>query len=210
MKVLDLFCGLGGFSQAFEDDLHWRVTTLDIQERFDPDIEADILDVSWDDFDQDYDLILASPPCKGFSIADGNNVWKKDTRPPSPKSKQGIMMVYHTMGLCKALDPDWWFMENPRGMMRKVIGAPQATITLCQYGEKWMKPTDLWGRHPPSFRYRKCSEGSNCHESVSVGDVGSGLQATRNPAERAKMPYGLSEAIKEAVENPDPNPATEW
>ena len=35
--VLDLFCGLGGFSQAFEESDRWHVTTVDIEARFDPD-----------------------------------------------------------------------------------------------------------------------------------------------------------------------------
>jgi len=38
---LDLFCGLGGFSQAFEAAADWTVTTVDIEARFDPDIEAE-------------------------------------------------------------------------------------------------------------------------------------------------------------------------
>jgi len=41
---LDLFAGLGGFSQAFEEAEGWEVTTVDIQERFGTDICADVMD----------------------------------------------------------------------------------------------------------------------------------------------------------------------
>ena len=42
MKVLDLFSGLGGFSQAFKDRGH-KVTTLDNNPEFNPDICIDIM-----------------------------------------------------------------------------------------------------------------------------------------------------------------------
>lgn len=44
-RVLDLFCGLGGFSSAFKESERWDVTTVDIEERFDPDITADVMDL---------------------------------------------------------------------------------------------------------------------------------------------------------------------
>jgi site-specific DNA-cytosine methylase len=34
---LDLFAGLGDFSAAFEDSDTWEVTTVEIEERFEPD-----------------------------------------------------------------------------------------------------------------------------------------------------------------------------
>ena len=36
---LDLFAGLGGFSAAFEEADNWTVTTVEIADRFDPDIQ---------------------------------------------------------------------------------------------------------------------------------------------------------------------------
>ncbi|MEA5406388.1 hypothetical protein VB773_01495 [Haloarculaceae archaeon H-GB2-1] len=60
-RILDLFSGLGGFSAAFEDSSNWEVTTVEIEEQFDPDICADILDLRPSDFDHEYDVILASP-----------------------------------------------------------------------------------------------------------------------------------------------------
>jgi len=65
---LDLFSGLGGFSSAFEDADNWEVTTVEIQERFDPDITADVMDLRPTDL-PDADVVLASPPCTSFSLA---------------------------------------------------------------------------------------------------------------------------------------------
>ena len=44
MKVLDLFAGLGGFSEAFRQRGH-QVITVDVEEKFHPDICIDILDM---------------------------------------------------------------------------------------------------------------------------------------------------------------------
>ena len=66
--LIDLFAGLGGFSAAFTDSPQWSVTTVDIDESFDPDITADVCDLGCGDL-PDPDVVLASPPCKCFSVA---------------------------------------------------------------------------------------------------------------------------------------------
>ena len=60
-KVLDLFCGLGGFSAAFKDSDRWEVTTVDLNAEFDPDIVVDVFDLRPSDFVSDFDVVLASP-----------------------------------------------------------------------------------------------------------------------------------------------------
>lgn len=81
MKVLDLCSGKGGFSQAFEERGH-PVTTLDINERFDPDILADMLDLTSDDLLQieedfgPFDVVVASPPCT--TTSNGSFRWHWD------------------------------------------------------------------------------------------------------------------------------------
>lgn len=208
--VLDLFSGLGGFSQAFAEDDEWEVIEVELLEEFDPDIQADILELGPQDLPE-ADIILASPPCKHFSVASCYDHWE-DGEPITDEARESVLLVYHTIGLIKALSPDYWFLENPRGMLRSVIGEPSGTVTWCQYGADVMKPTDLWGRHPPSFRYKKCYNGDPCHINVSQGDgeQTQGLQAVGGSANRAQIPKGLSEAIKYSVENTRGNPATDW
>jgi len=61
-RVLDLFAGLGGFSSAFEDLERWAVTTVDIDERFDPDIQADVFELRPSDFSgRSFDVVLVHP-----------------------------------------------------------------------------------------------------------------------------------------------------
>jgi len=67
MKVLDLFCGMGGWSKPWIESGH-DVTGIDIMDYNYPGkfIQADLL--NWEP-DQYYDMVFASPPCTEFSIA---------------------------------------------------------------------------------------------------------------------------------------------
>lgn len=197
---LDLFSGLGGFSAAFEDADGWEVVTVDLEERFDPDIQANVLDLRASDL-PDADVILVGTPCSGLSKAGVHHHWDGD-RPASDTARDGILLAHHAIGLVRALNPDYWVLENPMGKLRKVIGLPVGTVTYCQYGADWMKPTDLWGDIPPTFEFRRCSNGDPCHENPGhSGNVG-GIQGVRgdDPAKRAKVPYELSHSILDAVQ----------
>jgi len=205
--VLDLFCGLGGFSAAFADSGRWEVVTVDIEERFNPTLCADVFDLRPSDLSAwDFDAVLASPPCTEFSIAASRYEKIVDGEPQTESAMDSVALVYHTFGLCRGLSPSYWFVENPTGYLRQIIGDPEARVTYCQYGEDYMKPTDLWGEHPPGLTYRSCSFGDNCHEYNTDGENG-GLGNCdvmgRDPAERAKVPYELSDAIREACDAGD-------
>jgi hypothetical protein len=188
-RVLDLFAGLGGFSQAFAESSRWSVTTVELLERFEPDIQGDIFELRPSSFDREFDVILASPPCEEFSPANNLN----GERDPDPDA---VALVYHALGLIRGLDPTFWFVENPRGRLRSYIGQPSATVTYCQYGENRMKPTDLWGEHPHAFVGRRCDYGDDCHESNREGTN----NYPDDPNEKAEVPYDLSESIRDACE----------
>lgn len=202
--VLDLFAGLGGFSQAFEESSRWDVISVEMKERFEPDILADIMDLRPGDL-PDADVILASPPCNCFSKAAAwNDHWGDDGGPQTDDARDSVALVFHTLGLIRALNPTFWFLENPEGHLRRFIGRPTATVTYCQYGSRYRKPTHLWRDHPP-MTYRRCSNGDDCHLSKGRREeAGCGNHPAKalpsDPAERSKVPRELSEAILDAVE----------
>lgn len=52
-----------------------------------------------------------------------------------------------TIDIIQYVKPEYWFIENPRGMLRKLYilkKYPMKTITYCSYGDMRMKPTDIW------------------------------------------------------------------
>jgi hypothetical protein len=202
-RVLDLFCGLGGFSQAFAESDRWVVTTVDIEERFEPDIQADVFELRPSDFDQEFDVVLASPPCTRFTKVASSAGHIVDGQPATPEASDAVTLVYHTIGVVRGVNPTYWFMENPLAFLRNVIGPPKGFVTYCQYGEDYMKPTDLWGVHPAGFEYKSCGYGDDCHKSnpnIRYGGRGSVDSMPDDSAERAKVPAELSKSIRDACE----------
>jgi len=107
MKVLDLFCGLGGWSRAFAEAGH-DCTGIDIKNigypyRF---IQADLND--WIP-DQHYDVVLASPPCVEFSQA---KKWGQGTQ----DERVGLDLIYRTFYLIELIKPKYYAVENVKGL----------------------------------------------------------------------------------------------
>jgi len=109
MKVLDLFSGLGGFSQAFKDRGH-EVITVDINPAFKPTICTDILKMDISVLGDGYDVILAAPPCTEFSRE--SMPWSKTGNEPD------LSLVFKTIKIINRLKPRWWVVENVRGAIR--------------------------------------------------------------------------------------------
>ena len=71
---------------------------------------------------------------------------------------------------------------------------PRYTVTYCQYGDKRMKPTDIWTNHPnPQFK-PACHNGDPCHEAAPRGSK-SGTQGLKNAMTRSIIPEMLCKHI---------------
>ena len=204
MKVLDLFAGLGGWSRAFAYRGH-DVVTLDIDPRFTPTICADVLTIGPNL--GAFDVVLASPPCESFSVASIGTHWTGGLRAYEPKTVQArnaLAIVHWTVAAIEAIRPRFAVIENPRGMLRR-LGVldryERVTVSYCQYGDRAMKPTDLWGLPvPPSWGPRAmCRNGATCHEAAPRG-AKTGTQGKGDAAERAVIPYELSRDFCRAIE----------
>lgn len=192
LTCVDLFSGLGGFSQAMVDR-GWKVVRVDNDPKFDPDICGDMRDLTADDFPDKVDLLVASPPCECFSVASIAAHWTNHV--PDRNTLDAIGLVFFTKFLIERIGPRFWVLENPRGMLRRVIGPPKVTTYWASWGEPFYKPTDLWGELPPMEwpeprGWIKAPRGSK--DTVQNPDL--------SQAERAKIPYKLSEALAVAVE----------
>lgn len=210
MKMIDFQAGLGGASKAFKE-AGWEVVTLDIHERFNCTITADILKVTAEQLSKygPFDFAWASPPCEAFSVASIGHHWGGGKGAYVPKTAKAVLyqqIVSHTLNLMLALNAKYGsILENPRGVLRKLpimSGLPRVTVTYCQYGDTRMKPTDLWGRFPEGWKPRPmCKNGNPCHEAAPRG-AKTGTQGIKGAAERAVVPIEIGRDIIKAINSP--------
>lgn len=206
MKVLELFAGSRCISKAFEKYGH-KTYSIEWNKDFDNiDLYEDINNVTKDTIIKMCngvpDVIWASPDCTTYSIAgiSHHRVKDKQTGELNPKSEYAKFCDKtnkHLVKLIKELNPKLYFIENPRGGLRKMLfmkGLPRYTVTYCQYGDFRMKPTDIWTNHPnPKFK-PMCKNGDKCHQ-FSPRKSQLGTQGMKNWKERSKIPNELCEYI---------------
>jgi len=208
LVVWEFFAGSRSFSKVAEKKGMITYTT-DI-------ISFDNINQVCDIFDFDVDkaikevgkphIIWFSPPCNKFSIASCYRHWDRVNDDYIPKSEGailGLKILDKINALINELNPKYFIIENPRGLMRKM---PQfqsynrETVWYCQFGDKRAKPTDLW----LNFDYlgKSCKNGNtNCHHERAPRGSKTGTQGLKNNYERSKIPEKLCHHILDTIIN---------
>lgn len=204
MKVLELFAGTRSIGKEFEKEGH-EVYSVEWDESFDNiDWNADIGTIIAQDILDRFgkpDIIWASPDCTSYSIAAiSHHRMREEDGNLAPKSDYAKFcddVNKNVIKLIMELKPKYYFIENPRGGMRKMNfmkELPRHTVTYCQYGDTRMKPTDIWTNHPdPKFK-PMCKNGDSCHESAPRGSR-TGTQGLKNSKLRSIIPEDLCKHI---------------
>src|SRR5680860_95771 len=192
MKTLELFAGSRSFSKVAEELGH-EIFTTDIEQFGKIDYITNILEFDYSKVPYIPDIIWASPPCTGFSVASIGHHWtggKGAYIPKTETAKLGIVLVEKTLEIIRhyqELNPNLiWYMENPRGILRKMKCVEflpyHHTITYCQYGDDRMKPTDIWTNDKNWTPRPMCKNGNPCHISAPRGSR-TGTQGLKNAHE---------------------------
>lgn len=210
MKVLELFAGTRSIGKAFEAKGH-EVFSVEWSKEFENiNLYMDIGQLTSNEIVRTFgfpDVIWASPDSTTFSIAAISHHRRKNhftgnLDPVSDYAKFCDEVDKHVLDLIRELKPKYWFIENPRGGMRKMEwmhGLPRYTVTYCQYGDRRMKPTDIWTNHPdPQFK-PMCKNGDSCHEKAPRGSR-TGTQGLNGSKERSVIPEQLCKHIVEICE----------
>lgn len=210
MKVLELFAGTRSIGKAFEARGH-EVFSVEWNKDFENiDLYADIGQLTASEIIEKFgrpDVIWASPDCTSYSVAAISKHRKKNPitgslDPISDYAKFCDKVNQHVLELIRELNPKYWFIENPRGGMRKMEwmqGLPRYTVTYCKYGEERMKPTDLWTNHPDPKFLPPSKNGDPDHVAAPRG-ARTGTQGLKGSVERSKIPAALCEHIVDICE----------
>lgn len=192
MNVLELFAGSRSIGKEAEK-LGMSVFSSDLIEFDGINYPVSILDFDVSRVPFKPDIIWASPPCTGFSVAAIGRNWNHDKTPKTDSARLGILLVEKTIEIINYYNPTYWFIENPRGMLRKMPIMEQFkrnSVTYCQYGDERMKPTDIWTNSSAWIPKATCKNGDSCHVSAPRGSS-TGTQGLKNAYERSKIPSEL-------------------
>lgn len=207
-NILELFAGSRSIGKASES-LGYNVFSSDINAFENINYIVDILDFDITKIPFKPDLIWASPPCTTYSISAISH-HRPHNKPLSDFAIKSDKIVIKTLEIINVLNPKYWYIENPRGMLRKqdfMMGLPRTTVWYCAYGDKRAKPTDIWTNNlksifnPDGWQPRpQCHNGNkNCHHESAPRGSRTGTQGLKSNYERSMIPKELCIEILRSI-----------
>jgi len=144
MKVLDLFCGMGGWSVGFHREgfecLGVDITDVGYPYDF---FHSDIRDFHYmgnNGFGEKFDVVVASPPCTEFSRLKTLYGHAHNRKAPADPAK-GMELVREAKRIIDEVQPKFWLIENVGGAVpyfKPFLGEPRFI----------RRPFYLWGNFP--------------------------------------------------------------
>lgn len=187
--AVDLFCGRGGFSHALVA-AGYEVVGVDMEPRS-PDYptaaeyrQADVSDVDGRDF-RGARLIVASPPCTGFSIASCHV--RAGVRP----APLDFELLAHALRIIRQAEPTFWAVENVGNAVqhfRPILGEPAFENA----------PWFLWGNFPSFVVGKDRMLKGFQHRSNGGGDRFAVMSKKKRAAVAATIPDALARPLAEA------------
>ena len=212
MNVLELFAGSRSIGKLCDEK--GIITFSTDLYKFENNYPMDILCFDYKIIPFVPDVIWASPPCTSFSVASIGHHWTGGNKAYIPKTDAAILglkileKTIEVIQYYKKINPNLiYFIENPRGLMRKMPHLKffdRYTVTYCQYGDTRMKPTDIWTNSKTWVPRKMCKNGSPCHVSAPRGSK-TGTQGLSNSYLRSVIPYDLCLDVVNSFLDPSKN-----
>lgn len=197
-KALDLFCGLGGWSDGLVME-GFDVLGVEIERKiaklYKHDVVvADVRTLNGELF-KGYDLIVGSPPCRDFSwLTFGlGHRWK---RPPDPEGV-GMELINAYLKFVKDAHPKYWIMEN---VDRLALYLDEKPKCICKLGLKMKRA--FWGNFPNFLMpqtNKRLSHKKKGKKYRTQHYRPNGKVPKHEQWERAKIPLPVARALGKAV-----------
>jgi len=203
LNTLELFAGTQSFSKVARDLGH-NTFTSDYCYFDGIDYQCDIIHFKLDRVPYKPDIIWCSPPCQTFSVASISTYYKGGSGAYTPKKAEtymGMAYVQKAIDIINHFKPKYWYIENPRGVLRKLDVVKELpirhTIWYCQYSDPngndhRAKPTDIWTNDESWTPRPVCKNGNrDCHHQPAPRGSRTGTQGMKNAIERSTIPPQL-------------------
>ena len=203
MNTLELFAGTQSFSKVAKKLGH-NTFTSDYRYFVGTDYQCDIMHFKLDRVPFKPDIIWCSPPCQTFSVASISHYYKGGSGAYIPKKAEtymGMAYVQKAIDIINYFKPKYWYIENPRGVLRKLEVVKELpirhTIWYCKYSDPGgddhrAKPTDIWTNDKSWTPRPVCKNGNrDCHHQPAPRGSRTGTQGMKNAIERSKIPPDL-------------------
>jgi len=206
MKLLELYAGSRSVGKVAES-MGMQVFSVDWKPYEGIDLVMDISTMNLSDVPFVPDVIWASPDCTTYSVAALGKHRHPDTSPKTEYAQTCDMTNRHVLSLIQEwllFNPSMvFFIENPRGMMRKMSwmqGLSRKTVWYCQYGDNRAKPTDIWTNSTTWKPRKECFNGNTgCHHQPAPRGSSTGTQGKKGSYRRSMIPEQLCIEILESL-----------
>ena len=204
--VLELFAGSRSVGNK-ATELGFNVFSIDWTPYDKIDLAIDIEELKLSDVPFIPDVVWASPDCTTYSIAACSTHRTNSIEPKSEYAIKCDNVNKHWISLINEwliINPNLvYFIENPRGMLRKMPFMKQFkrhTIWYCQYGDDRAKPTDIWTNSQSWIPRHICHNGNpNCHHERAPRGSKTGTQGRKGSYQRSIIPEQLCTEILKSV-----------
>ena len=131
---------------------------------------------------QDWDLVIAHPPCTNLCVSGAR--WFPAKRADGSQQRAIDFFMMFTRLTCK------WAIENPIGIMSRLYRKPEQIVQPWQYGHGETKATCLWLNGLPKLMPTSIVEGreQRIHEMPP---------STHRATERSRTYQGIANAMAE-------------
>jgi len=152
-QSVELFSGNKVFS-SLAQALGYKTFTVDCDDTTEPDLVADIRSLDFSELPKKPLVAWAAPPASAFNQAEMEAHWDRYGGPLTPTAEQAMDCLRATLSTFSAIQPEWWFIENPYGPLRHFTlmagfnrGYPtrnRMTIDHADYSDQLSFKTDIW------------------------------------------------------------------